>query len=1628
MYQVLIVFLYGAGNDTIPTLSLTPPENFSGDITGITISLVAHDTDTDSTHTDSSTVGTTTTVNNIIYDTIDSVTLNLYVDPIADDIAVMAGKTINEDTAAVFLNDLALTDTDTDGSESITQVVISGLHNGSVIHYGGVDTTITDGTFTIGDGNSSLDLATVQAATITPPAHSSLDMDLTVTATVEDISTVNASPQTDTQDYIKTFTVKVNPIAESTQTDSAGAVANDIITQGSHTYTDHMVEDTFVNINTLDGFALFLTNEDVASETTTVLFTPKDDLGNNLIGTTFKYGTTVITFNGTAVKIPSNELVNLQVKAPAQYSGDLVISTQIQAVDSDDDVTGKEPASTVISAGDTLTLVVDPVPDDVTVGIKQSFGFEDTLIPLSVKVTSDDNDENYTIVIHEIPIGAEIYYDGSSLTLTPDGPKNSVTITNYDNTKPLSYLPVENSSDEVTLQVDAWSVDGGVEGTHVENLDIKINVTGVADNVIDVALVTESITDTGSISHDYNTVVTEDTSSVNISSLFSDANPLQSFDSVDGSEELFIKITDVPTGFTISGSNVVHIGSNWLVSRDDFDTVNINIPGDYSGEVNFTLLPQTVENDGDKLTPVAIPLSILVTPEAESSVVTTDAMSEDGGTNVLNFGFNQADSGETLESIWIDTETIDAGVTLETTVSGDLVQTTVGTPQWVELSIVGNVVETVTAVLDSSWDQISGAYDFDIRYQVSDTVTTTDGTYTDYSKTDGGSDVYKDILEASDYITFTYSSAVNAVTDPATSSIGLITDDSSQITVTGTGTDVDKYNISAADNTTIDLPLILTSDLDTDGSEHVLTTVTISGVPEGVGVVGGVYSGDTFDTSGNIVNSGNWTLELSTDLVLDGDGATNIIQFIVDGETVTFNEYTGANLDTPDTADDDISTITLTIEHQDGSADVLSNEEAFEFTLDDGVTTLGDIADTDVNIANVTGSAMDIELTTPAPALFTEDTGKTLASLVTVDDGITSDDSSKFAIIIKDLPVGMVISGMSYNANAGGYVLLSDTITALDGVRADGRDNGEGSVADIIAALSTITVTPVSNYNVNDYPSGDYDFNVEIVTYNSEGQIPNSYSTEVTFDIAPVTDPTTISITGNTITENSSEIFTISLSNTNDDTRTQIIDGNLYVQLIDNGYAGGDGTIADHGVFTGVGFTLPAVTTIGAGTVTDEQGNALPAGDYYVIGGTDYTDSLQIEYTPPADLYGGDVSIEAYIISKEDPLASGYTTQSLLSSGTQAITITPVNEGFTGFDASASGLEDNIVYLDITNVGLSDPTENVTGATLSGVPYGYEVYYDGSLVTGTISGDDGAGNYLYDYSFNATSVALLETIGIKAPIENWSGTLSGLTLTVTSGESGGSVDQTKVLDFEFNAVADPLVNMTATQAFGDESAWTDVNLNINVTDVDGSETISVSFTGNGETLPDGFIFSLDGGSTTYANVSYNAGVYTITDIPFDEINNVSMLAPVGIKGTHTVDVSAWTVETSNGDASTALTDTFDINLNSKASGVTAFTSVAGSEVNTIISGDTIAGAAYEVSLHIDALDLLDKDGTESLYVTISGLGTTLVVDTTAIAGISAEKVGADWIIDIGSATDVHYEAALIALANGDLNLITDVSG
>ncbi|RUM56263.1 MAG: hypothetical protein DSY85_03240, partial [Marinomonas sp.] len=1510
---------------SITDLQFQPPVNFSGDIEDIGIQLIAHDTDSDSTNTDASTTGTTTTTNTTIYDTYGQVTLNLYVKPATDGVTI-ENATTPEDTAVAAFKDgndkLAIKSKDLDGSEIIAQVVIKGIQANWILKDQDGQVVALTGNDTDGYSVTVTDVANLKDYTLTPPAHSSTDLNLLLDITVSDsVDSSKASGEYDYSSDVATtvlqdqpFKVTVTPVAEVTtpntggslSTDSDGDSSIDLTINPNHTYvTTNPLEDgdngtdtpVWFALGTNNGFYLKVgwTNQDdtdpvydssshtqTDSEQTFALLTfmasDSDSVADAITGSQYRYqdgsgNWVTLTDTNGRVEIPVEYLDTLEFIAPANLSGDYKILVEAKTVDHDED----SPNTTVtqISGQSFLTFTIKPVADDVTVAIKQAFGSEDAGrkdngsvdvssdvngINLDVTVTTQDTDgsEYQTIVLSDIPNGAVIYYNGAPYENSDSSNDTwSLTIEAFDNDADFKYVPVYNDNSDVTLLVTAYSVDSSDEGEKdegekVDDLALNIKIQGVADKPTNSGTKSETIEDSDDTSHSYNAIVPEDIGSVSLQTLFENDQPNFSSADIgggDGSEDLFVTITltqdQVDAGFGISGSGVTKLSdTNWIVESANFGNAQLDIPANYNGTVAFNLDLQTVEDDdlsgdtqGDS-EKKTIPLSVLITPEADG-VLTGSATQQEDTDQALSFTFtSNGGTNEQLTGVWINTATIPEGIELVTG-SQTLVRT--AGENWVELNVSNNIVEEVTARFQDSLHDSDADYSFEFRYTVSDSTPAGDDPYTVTSEDKTG----------------TYNVTVNAVTDTATLSLGEITD------VDRDGNSDLSYNsatriVTVTDNTVFDVPFTLIANdvsteksadgtssgngQDIDGSETIVQTVELYDVPEGIDVEGGRYLGDITDDDGNTVYTGRWRVDTSNDLTIDNaSGETNSIRFIVDRET-----YTDINQD-----------ITIQVSHQDTSGEVLSNEVSFKLVIDGdtfGSGGSGTTPEVDQPM-DIVVALNDVE--------FTEDTSRNLDELVSVTDGATSGDSSKYTITIKNLE-GASLSGAEYVDEDGGYYTLS----------------GEGDVSDVMASLELLTLTPTSNANINT-PTSSVDFDIVITTYGLNEH--NSYPIDnATFDIAPVTDESTLSITEPTILEDTATDFVINLANDADNPRQELIDGKLYIQVTHTTSIDG----GDQGSFTlknGTTSLDTDITSIAAGQVIDGQtpANELPAGDYIVIDGASFGDSYTITYTPPANQHGNDVSIKAWALTREDPKSSGYSTATWLTSSEVTATVQAVNDGLTNADPTMTGDEDGIALLDLgDNVALADAnSEGITSATLTGVPLGYEVLLNGVKQTGTVSGVYANGDYLYDYTFNVTSINELEKIGIQrtAAVEHFSGTIE-VGLAITSGESGMETAQSwPNFQVSFNPVADDLLNMEATKTFGDEYTWVALNLNANVADTDGSETLMVTFEGENTALDDTALFRLNGTVLDAPQASFDNGKWVITDLPYDQIGNIEML-------------------------------------------------------------------------------------------------------------------------------------------------------
>jgi VCBS repeat-containing protein len=1561
---------------TTPTISIAPPKDFSGGITGISITLKALDSDSDSTD-----------VNPSIVTESASVTLDLHVNPIANDVALSSPAAVPEDTPVAFLTNLTITDVsndgdandgDTDGNDRIIEITIGNLD-------AGFELTTADGTsvFTSTPGNSSFTITLEGMTTTTNPqtgnvftfsevqsllldshqAHSSADILLDITVKSIDSQNVdgsNVDSVETTTEFTATngnpLTIEVTAVSETKLTNTDDANGNDVTSQGSHTYIAHANEDTWIDLNALDsGFALSASNEDDvnsglagASETTMI------NLSNVAVGSMFTVdgGTTVLTVTDSSagVDIPLANLGTLQFMPVAQFSGTVTIHMAVKTTDYDED--DNSVSTTVTSAPDILTLEIDPVADNVTLAIKQASGNEDagrdvsgaaTLteaangVALDITTTSDDTDgsETFVVTISGIPDGGEIYYNGTLMnsesgatTNVNDGVTSaieatnnagdtwSIQIDNFDNDAVLTFIPEHNDNSNYTLSVKAHTVDGADDSVSSEQtLDITVNVKGVADAPENTELNRFDSSGNVDVAGDYNYVTTEATLDSG-SNQFSFEEVYQSANTLDY--------------YDTDGSESLTMIITGLDSQ--FNIENATFMGGVGTARQWIFNVDDIANIN-----VNSPVNFSGEIDLTVRYITTE-----------NDGDNATFPVENVKILV--TPSAEANISSSTTIDED------------ELTLLDfsinhqneDVDETIDTIYINKDDVDNGDFTLYLGASTAVTLDAAVGLNANISLIDiGGSDYYQltsntfnsiyalsdadssgtntfevkyDIKDTAGAIENTlnasvnYNLNVNAITDDIDVSVVSI-DGGSDGAVSGT-------TVTVTDNTTItvDVKVIGTDDapeangIDSDGSEQV-TMFVIENVSQGITVVGGTYSGDIFNEStGQYDNSGIWYIDINNnELILDSDGVNRLITFNVDGDASRFNT----------------STIKITAFNEDSGNGELQND----------FTTLTIIKDGTYSGVNQTGTPATISDFSVKAINILEDSSFTLDQAITA----TITGSSDFAIVITDVLAGSTVSGAQKQGDS--WVI-----------------SGSGDSAAILVAMQAVTITPPENYNSFDNLDSDtFTFNATITTLDAASQNNSSLS----FDkpVYPLTDDLTIAVAQDgTTAENIDQAFTITLSNPADGDNTAIIDGKLYIKVTED--------YTDTGTATG--------------SLLDSNGNTLVAeslhagnnsaglvGDYYVISDVNYQSALDFVYQPGEDRQGS-VDVDIYIQNQE---ADGWDsdhphgdTAINLSSQQFSFDVTPVIEGSSIVANNVSGTEDdmvaggtNWVELDLSLMQ-NDLSESLVTALLDNVPVGFLVYYqdpsNGSnyLLAYNAGTSTEFGNQFNQWSIPLNSAALPDSIFIQAP-EHWSGTIEDIKFTTLTAEEGltSLSENSEVFDLTINAVADGLT-LNPTKTFGNEGDDIALNFNANAIDLDGSETVTLTIVGIGENAN----FKVNSQDIDDSNINYNSGsdTYTISNVLAADINSLSFVQQYF---TGTVNVTAQTIESSNNHASAVESSSFSAivsQVNATASDDTLFYR-QGNNVDALSGDDTLI---LSNDVGIDFTSVTNADGIENIEV------------------------------------------------------------
>ncbi|CAM4231025.1 immunoglobulin-like domain-containing protein [Arcobacter suis] len=1270
-------------------------------------------------------------------------------------------------------------------------------------------------------------------------------------------------------------------------------------------------------------------------------------------------GIAIVNFDATAEKIVDPTFT---MTLPGEFSGKIDATITLKVTDIDDHAGSAVPETKTQTVY--LKMNVDPVADQVTLSVSQAKGYEDAgrskgntsndenaddinakvgnkipgAIDLDINVKSDDIDgsETFTVVISDIPTGASIYYNGIEVVQNPAG---KITIENFNNTIPLQIVPTHNSDEDFNLKVKAYSVDTAT------------NSTGTVTTVTSEAIAQELTLN----------VQIKGVADVPVNEIFKE------LDSTGSAVEngIYQAVVSEDMGNTENGAtiNFADIYKNsGLSSYDDSEDLSVVITGvkgnfDIEGAVFLggEGESRTWLFDAKNVANIKILTEKNYSGEIDFKIryVTTE---KEGDSKTLSY-----------ENVKIlVTPDVDATINTSTSVKEDTltkvnfsISTSDSNESLVQVRILALDVDgkDFTLYLGNNTTPISSlSKDADGYYvlnaqeaknlyvQYKSDLGSSQDTKFDFkytikdSITLSDSNVISDIEEKDS----TYNLTLTAVTDEISinANVGLspIIDISNQ-----NGEGVKTVTIKETGSFDVDIALNAVAsdnaDRDTDGSEAV-TRLVVEGVPLGMSIENG-----TFTVTSNGTNL--WFIDIP-DTKLDGS------------YTLKFNVHNTLSNETGEKYN-----IKITAYNQDGENSQVTT-----------ATTELKFVDAIANTSGGSGLGVNSEFFIE-DFNVTEDKAFSLADIVTIIADTNRTDEA-YSISFKGL------ENLSISADS-----LSKLVTY--------EENGEtvyvlniGSSDNIETALQSIVFLPEANFNENNDKGEKVSIQPTLTTYVIGTSLVSVITPAGGFNdenVTPVTDAIASSDLISTINEDQTYTFDIKPKTVDD--------------LDSNGNFSNDGANADGSDYEILGdITL---THSGVNGILE-----LSDGTKIIFDGTTTSAIISpsqligLKFTP--DTYASGTAKFTYSLETQENGA----TNTKVGGGIIAINITPIVNGLEleGLKAIGSEYTDGInefIALTTDNGGIglsnmidSDGSETIQTILLDGIPAGFLVYY-GEEGSQKLAQNAGNNNSSPDIVYNTWNIPVESNgtapqIWVKAP-ENWSGDVSGITLKtiVKDGETISTI--TKDFTLNVSPVASS-VTISPTTTFANAYNWTEINLNANMTDLDGSETLTIELTGETKVLDGTALFRLSDGTLfngLNGNPSATFDILTSTwkleGIPSSQINNIEILYH-NYEGK--VDVSIITVDGED-ILDTPASGSFDMNIaNSNVinlSNETADLTVMGTSTTTSIktgSGDDIISVA-NLNATVDAGDgkdtlVLDNNDTIDLANITSKVKNIEVID------------------------------------------------
>lgn len=1068
-----------------PSISVTPPPDFSGVIEDVIVTLVGQDTDADGPA-------------GAIAQQQDSVSLDLVVLPVVDTPTLAASGI--EDQAFAFLSGLRLGDNDGSdaggsiSSESITSIRLTSLPSGwKIFDARGVLVHTGNGVDGFSLPATDVESDDFRQYSLLGPAHDSTDPTIGIEVGIRDVASIHGTDVASSSVTLLELKPSISPKAEviasavgapvpggAGDTDQDGLP--DLTMTAGHVYgpDDAVAEDGWFALTNADfDLAQGWSNQDAdGSEETFALLTPERVAGQpgGLEGSSFRYldgaGQWVeVSFDGRPVEVPVAFLSSLEFRAPENRKGTFQLRVQAKTVDRD----AEGNLDTAVSGEALLQGIVvdDPQADRVSLGFEPVVATaEDVAVALDLFPQSDDPTETYRLSFSGVPQGAVLHYDGEVVARGSDG---LYVIDDFDSLRPLTLTPPPDSNENFSIQVTPTSVDtfgGGVDEFIGDPQTILVVVGGVADRPnIDTQVVSqpERLLDDGAQL-----------------TVLADLIQVTSGDR-DDSESLAYRITGLSADFALAGAVELTapgtLGEQRVWVATSLAGITIDGPANFSGRVELQVMSVVTENDGNAREVVEV-VAFEVTPSPEALLQTTSLLVEDVA-GLLDLGLlpQNDDLNEVISAVWLNAADLAAAPLTVLGLEG---------PDVID---EGDYIK----LINGAWDSVrvlgdpnlgDAGVDIRVRYQITDSPN--DGFEGNVANTTSAP------IDAIHHIAF------QAITDLPTINIAAIANSA------GSQADISATQVTAATGDSVRITLRVGQSLDAnaagladeDGSES-LVELLVAGVPEGVVVEGaefvGVLPGAGTDSGGH------WKVLLPSSQSFQGAELTHELVFTV---------LEGGLHD-----DDQAQPITITAVTQDAGIEVALQSASTEWSL----TTLG------AGGGGIGGGQVSIDWEDRGAAL-SEDTQASLSELVGGRVfGATAD--STLTLTLSGLPEETLVTGMQLS-NVGGQQVWFASVP----------NSGPNALDELLASI-TLTAPPNSNDN-----NAMFSVDASLTVRSPSGRL-SSASLALAPPVSPVTDAIETQLVAAVAEDAQSIEFSLAVATPDDAPHGEIDGRQLYLSL-----------------------------------------------------------------------------------------------------------------------------------------------------------------------------------------------------------------------------------------------------------------------------------------------------------------------------------------------------------------------------------------------------------------------------------------------------------------------------------------------